>query len=237
MHASGCPGSHVVIRRSDENLDDDIIQDSAALAARHSKCTGNTIKVSMTRCRHIQKPKGAKAGLVQLTGPGRSIVVNMKEAQKRLDRLDSTVDDEQWKMQKMSTMFLVSGALSRRPFSTAARRSSLTEPKALPGQIFSGKKQLPPLFGSSSSNSDSLSSSGKSLSAAGRERREEDQRRRQRKDEVVIGKTSAKRGETDFALNPKATEEEYLRQASRVEQEVFHLTNDGMECLKMVRNK
>ena len=72
------------------------------------------------------------------------------------------------------------------------------------------------------------------MSAAGRERREEDQRRRQRKEDVVIGKTSALRDATDYALNPKATEEEWMRQASRVEQQIFRLTEDGMEALKMV---
>ncbi|CAB9502462.1 Domain of unknown function (DUF814) [Seminavis robusta] len=91
MHASGCPGSHVVLRCSDENMDEEVVQDAAALAARQSKCSGNTIKVSMTRCRDVQKPRGAKAGLVQLTGRVRTITVNMKEAQKRLERLDSTV--------------------------------------------------------------------------------------------------------------------------------------------------
>ncbi|CAB9503141.1 Domain of unknown function (DUF814) [Seminavis robusta] len=91
MHASGCPGSHVVIRSSDQNMDEEVVQDAAALAARQSKCSGNTIKVSMTRCRDVKKPMGAKAGLVQLTGQVRTITVNMKEAQKRLERLDSTV--------------------------------------------------------------------------------------------------------------------------------------------------
>jgi len=91
MHASGCPGSHVVIRCSDENINEEVVQDAAALAARQSKCSGKVIKVSMTRCRHIQKPMGAKAGLVQLTGPVRTVTVEMKEAEKRLDRLDSTV--------------------------------------------------------------------------------------------------------------------------------------------------
>lgn len=91
MHASGCPGSHVIIRCHDQNLDSEVVQDAAALAARQSKCTGNTIKVSMTRARDVKKPPGAKAGLVQLTGSVRSISVNMKEAQSRLDRLDTTV--------------------------------------------------------------------------------------------------------------------------------------------------
>ena len=91
MHASGCPGSHVIIRCTDQNVDNDVVQDAAALAARQSKCTGKVIKVSMTRARDVKKPPGAKAGLVQLTGSVKTISVNMKEADVRLDRLDKTV--------------------------------------------------------------------------------------------------------------------------------------------------
>lgn len=79
--------------------------------------------------------------------------------------------------------------------------------------------------------------SKKNLSASEKEKRDEEERRRRRKDDVVIGKTSAKKGETDFALDPKATEEEYLRQASIVEQEVFRLTETGMEFLNSVRTE
>jgi predicted ribosome quality control (RQC) complex YloA/Tae2 family protein len=91
MHASGCAGSHVVIRCHDQNLDNEVVEDAAALAARQSKCTGNTIKVTLTRARDIKKPPGAKAGLVQLTGSVRTITVNMKQAQERIGRLDKTV--------------------------------------------------------------------------------------------------------------------------------------------------
>jgi predicted ribosome quality control (RQC) complex YloA/Tae2 family protein len=91
MHASGCPGSHVVIRCHDQDMDDEVVQDAAALAARQSKCTGGTIKVSITRARDVKKPPGAKAGLVQLTGQVRTVAVNMKKAEARLDRLDKTV--------------------------------------------------------------------------------------------------------------------------------------------------
>jgi hypothetical protein len=45
----------------------------------------------MTRCKDIVKPPGAKAGLVQLRGNVKTIVVNMKQAQVRLERLDKTV--------------------------------------------------------------------------------------------------------------------------------------------------
>ncbi len=91
LSASGCPGSHVVIRCHEENVNEEVVQDAAALAARQSKCGGNIIKVSMTRARDIKKPPGAKAGLVLLTGQVRTVVVNMKECQARLDRLDRTV--------------------------------------------------------------------------------------------------------------------------------------------------
>jgi predicted ribosome quality control (RQC) complex YloA/Tae2 family protein len=88
MHASGCPGSHVVIRSHDNDLDKDVIKDAAALAARQSKCGGNTIKVSLTRCRDVKKPPGAKYGLVQLVGKVQTVSVNMKEVETRLQRLD-----------------------------------------------------------------------------------------------------------------------------------------------------
>lgn len=90
MHASGCPGSHVVIRTHDQDPDANVLQDAAALAARQSKCSGSVIKVSLCRCRDVTKPRGAKPGLVQLNGQVRTISVNMKEAEKRLERLDKT---------------------------------------------------------------------------------------------------------------------------------------------------
>ena len=91
MHAAGCPGSHVVIRYGKDDLSEEVIQDAAALAARQSKCSGSVIKVSLTRCRDIKKPPGAKAGLVMLTGKVRTVSVNMKEAEARLQRLEETV--------------------------------------------------------------------------------------------------------------------------------------------------
>jgi predicted ribosome quality control (RQC) complex YloA/Tae2 family protein len=72
-------------------VNEEVVMDAAALAARQSKCSGNVIKVSMTRARDIKKPPGAKAGLVQLVGDVRTVTVNMKEAQSRLSRLDKTV--------------------------------------------------------------------------------------------------------------------------------------------------
>jgi len=77
----------------------------------------------------------------------------------------------------------------------------------------------------------------KNLSASERERRDEERRRRERKEDVVIGKTSAKKGAKDFALDPKGTEQEYLRQASIIEREVHLLTTAGMESFNSVGDR
>jgi NFACT protein RNA binding domain len=90
LHASGCPGSHVIIR--DEQPPDTTIQDAAALAASKSKCTGTIIKVTMCRAREIKKPANTKPGLVYILGSVRTVVVDMKEAQKRLERLEASVE-------------------------------------------------------------------------------------------------------------------------------------------------
>ena len=78
-------------------------------------------------------------------------------------------------------------------------------------------------------------SSKNSLSAAEQERRNEDQRRRERKTEVVLGKTSAVQGAKDFAIDVTSTEEEWMRQASTTEREVFRQTERGLQMLKMLR--
>lgn len=75
----------------------------------------------------------------------------------------------------------------------------------------------------------------KDLSASERERRDEEDRRRKRKDDVVIGKTSAIKGEKDFVIDPKTTEQEYFRQLSSIEREVFQLTEAGMEFLNLLQ--
>ena len=94
MHAAGCPGSHVIIRFSDRKQDPPhtTVQDAAMLAAKNSKCNGNVIKVNMCRARDIKKPPFSKPGLVMITGNVRTVSVDMKASQKRLERLESTVE-------------------------------------------------------------------------------------------------------------------------------------------------
>ena len=60
MHAAGCPGSHVVIKCDDDEPPRPTVLDAAALAAKYSKAAGNRVSVSLTRCRNVSKPRGAK---------------------------------------------------------------------------------------------------------------------------------------------------------------------------------
>ena len=94
MHAAGCPGSHIVIRNADPP--ESTLADAAALAASQSKlyASREEMSVSLTRCRHVKKPPLAKAGLVLLTGPVRTLTVRKKEAELRLQRLAATSPEE-----------------------------------------------------------------------------------------------------------------------------------------------
>jgi hypothetical protein len=90
MHVAGHPGSHVVIRSTEDNLlatHKQTVLDAAVLAAVNSKAGGGRVQVSLTRCRNVSKPAGAKAGLVQLTGDVHTVTVDVKGESKRLERL------------------------------------------------------------------------------------------------------------------------------------------------------
>lgn len=73
----------------------------------------------------------------------------------------------------------------------------------------------------------------KNLSASGQERRQEEKRRNARKNDAVPGKTSAIAGESDFSIDPTATQNQFMQSASNVDQEVFRQTELAMESLKM----
>jgi len=47
-------------------------------------------RVSMVRCRQVSKPRGAKPGLVQLSGEVRTVTVCVKDETARLERLAAT---------------------------------------------------------------------------------------------------------------------------------------------------
>lgn len=93
LHASGCPGSHVVIRHetvSGSSLPREVELDAAVLAANYSKAAkSGTVPVNICKAWQVSKPAGAKPGLVQLSGDVKTIKVNWKNEKRRLDRLSS----------------------------------------------------------------------------------------------------------------------------------------------------
>lgn len=68
FHASGAPGSHVVLFvREGVDPPSSVVKAAAAIAAYHSKLrAGGTVTVSGTRARFVTKCRGEKAGTVQI---------------------------------------------------------------------------------------------------------------------------------------------------------------------------
>jgi predicted ribosome quality control (RQC) complex YloA/Tae2 family protein len=69
FHADKVPGSHVVLRaKPDEEPSRQTLRQAAAVAAHHSKArNAGTVPVYCTRARYVTKPRGAKAGTVNVT--------------------------------------------------------------------------------------------------------------------------------------------------------------------------
>lgn len=86
LHTADAPGSHVVLRleRGAEPEQEDLL-DAAHLAVHHSPLRGRgRASVHVARCKEVHKPRGAKAGLVTLSG-GRTLALRVEPA--RLERL------------------------------------------------------------------------------------------------------------------------------------------------------
>ncbi len=79
FHLKGAPGSHVVLFvREGIEPPKEVVQAAAAIAAYHSKQRdGGTVAVTATRARHVSKPSGAKAGLVEVK---KEVVFRVKPA-------------------------------------------------------------------------------------------------------------------------------------------------------------
>jgi predicted ribosome quality control (RQC) complex YloA/Tae2 family protein len=91
LHVHGYPGSHVVIKCSDDllpSLYKETLKDAAVLAARYSKAhPSGKIVVHYTRCRNVSKPRNVAAGLVHLSGDIREISVSLRNEVSRCERL------------------------------------------------------------------------------------------------------------------------------------------------------
>ena len=68
FHVRGMPGSHVILQGSPgTDPDRETLHRAAAIAAYHSKAReAGVVAVSGTRVRDVSKPRGAKAGTVQI---------------------------------------------------------------------------------------------------------------------------------------------------------------------------
>ena len=68
FHVHGVPGSHVVLQGPEgEDPGRDTLKAAAAIAAYHSKArNAGVVPVSCTRAGNVSKPRGAKAGTVQI---------------------------------------------------------------------------------------------------------------------------------------------------------------------------
>ena len=86
LHTADCPGSHVVLcTPKGKEPDHEEVLDAAHLAIHFSPIRGtDRAPVHVAQRKHIHKPKGAKPGLVALSG-GRILEVRMQ--QERLDAL------------------------------------------------------------------------------------------------------------------------------------------------------
>lgn len=69
FHVSGLPGSHVVLRCGEQEIepDRDSIREAAALAAWFSKMRqGGRVAVNYCLAKYVSKPRGAKPGTVSI---------------------------------------------------------------------------------------------------------------------------------------------------------------------------
>lgn len=68
FHVRGMPGGHVVLRvDGGRSPDRTTLERAASIAAFHSKArSGGIVAVSMTEGRNVSKPRGAKAGTVEI---------------------------------------------------------------------------------------------------------------------------------------------------------------------------
>jgi predicted ribosome quality control (RQC) complex YloA/Tae2 family protein len=68
FHVRGLPGSHVVLQAPEGvEADRGTLEGAAAIAAYHSKArNAGVVSVSCTRARYVSKPRGVKAGTVEI---------------------------------------------------------------------------------------------------------------------------------------------------------------------------
>jgi predicted ribosome quality control (RQC) complex YloA/Tae2 family protein len=89
MHASGYPGSHVVICYEGQELPRDVKRDAAVLALHHSKTPESKMSwIELTRVRNVSMMK--QHGQVTLEGKIDQVTIFMQRERERLERILKT---------------------------------------------------------------------------------------------------------------------------------------------------
>ena len=81
LHAHGCPGSHVILKRDGraDRPSRKTLKEAASLAAYWSKARGaKSVSVNYTEVRYVQKPRGAPPGLVTIRNE-KTVMVSPRE--------------------------------------------------------------------------------------------------------------------------------------------------------------
>ena len=88
MHASGCPGSHVIICHEGDTVSKETKKDAAVLAIHFSKAPKTRMSlVDMVRVDQIHKYANSKHGEVHLIGDYMTFTIFMNRERDRLERL------------------------------------------------------------------------------------------------------------------------------------------------------
>jgi len=65
LHTKGIPGSHVIVKRKNEDIPEIVLKYAASLAATYSRAKMSyNVSVDYTERKNVWKPKGAKPGMV-----------------------------------------------------------------------------------------------------------------------------------------------------------------------------
>ncbi|MCX7842945.1 MAG: NFACT family protein [Clostridia bacterium] len=65
LHTREIPGSHVILRKLQNNIPQNTLLEAAMIAAYHSKaCNSSNVPVDYTQVKNVKKPSGAKPGMV-----------------------------------------------------------------------------------------------------------------------------------------------------------------------------
>ncbi len=88
LHVKDIPGSHVIIKKDADKVDDNLLQTAALLAAYYSKGKDSSnIPVDYTAVKYVKKTKGAKTGMVIYTDQKTLYVTPTEEEVLKIERV------------------------------------------------------------------------------------------------------------------------------------------------------